>query len=465
MFVVIFQGMESSTHRSTLVSLRDLFDDPPHMAVSISYKGLMARRLGASYVQETLDMGFSVVMEAGVSGLPLTAETAAETAREYYEFVADLPNHVVAVEFEHPSATFGQTGDPNERIIPLWNGDDPKWLAEILREQGSVAMAYDGDARVPAVLRKNAADHSVLLALGQADLAEAKKAGFNMAMTTAWVAPAKYGEISIWDGSKFHRHNSADKPKALAKYSAAITKAGLDMDLLTRGDARELNRLAAYSFLRWSQSLDTSHKSEESEGGKLVMLPSVSTKSAEKAVTRTRVTAPLPIFERDEIEGLEEDESGIASIQKRSVMRASSETVRVCDSCYLASTCPAYEPGSSCAFNFPVEVRTDAQVKALLNSMMELQAARVAFARFAEEVNGGQPDLVVGQEMDRLFRMAEKMKKVDEKRERLSVTVESESSGGGTGVLSRIFGERAQLPATQEQDVDTVVAEVVRDDS
>lgn len=462
MFAVIFQGAESSTHRDTLESVRDLYEEPPHMAVSISYKSLMARRLGATYVKETLGRGFSVILEAGVSGTPMTAEEAAETAREYYEFVSALPDHVSAVEFEHPSITYGQTGDPNERILPLWDGKDPKWLAEILREQGSVAMAYDGDMRVPAILRKHSEDYSVLLALGQADLAEAKKAGFNMAMTNAWTAPAKYGEISVWDGIKFHRASSADKPRLLAKYSNAITKVGLDLELIERGDARELNRLAAYSFLQWAKSLDTSTKSDESEGGKVVPLSLVSTKSAEKGVTRTRATVPLPIFEQDEVEGLEEDEGGIASIKKRSVMRASSETVRVCDSCFLASTCPAYEPGSSCAFNFPVEVRTDAQVKALLNSVMELQATRVAFARFAEEVNGGSPDPVVGQEMDRLFRMAEKARKVDEKRERLSVTLESESSGGGTGVLSRIFGERAQLPSQQS---DTIIAEVVEDDS
>jgi len=94
---------------------------------------------------------------------------------------------------------------------------------------------------------------------------------------------------------------------------------------------------------------------------------------------------------------------------------------------------------------------------------MELQATRVAFARFAEEVNGGYPDEVVGKEMDRLFRMAERMKKVDEKRERLTVSVESESSGGGTGVLSRIFGEKAQVEPPPAIEADVVVAEIIED--
>jgi hypothetical protein len=103
-------------------------------------------------------------------------------------------------------------------------------------------------------------------------------------------------------------------------------------------------------------------------------------------------------------------------------------------------------------------------MKALLSSIMELQATRVAFARFAEEVNGGYPDDVVGKEMDRLFRMAERMKKVEEKRERLTVSVESESSGGGTGVLSRIFGEKAQVeppPDPPAVEAEVVVAEIM----
>lgn len=460
MFVVVFQGAESVTHRDTLESIRDLFEEPPHLAVGISYKSLMSRRLTASYVTETHDRGFSVILEGGVSGSSLTADEASRMAGEYYEFVESLPPHIVAVQFDHPAAD-GIDIHGIDRVLPIWQGGDPKVLSEMLREKGSVALSYDGDTRVPAILRRDSEDHSVMLALGQADLATAKKAGFNMAMTNAWTAPAKYGEVSVWDGSKFHRVSSADKARLLSKHASYIGRAGLDLDLLDRGDARELNRLAAFSFLRWAEALDTSTKSEESEGAEVVTLRSVSTKRATSPVKKTRTATPLPIFDTDEVEGVEQEEDGSTQMRSRSVLRTSSETIRVCDSCFLASTCPAYEPGSSCAFNFPIEVRTDTQVKSLLNSILELQATRIAFARFAEEVNGGQPDPVVGQEMDRLFRMAEKLKKVEEKRERLSVTLESESSGGGTGVLSAIFGERAQLPST---DSDVIIADVVDDD-
>ena len=169
----------------------------------------------------------------------------------------------------------------------------------------------------------------------------------------------------------------------------------------------------------------------------------------------------LPIFSTDTSTSVETDEDGQSNIRERTVLKASGESLRMCDSCYLSGVCPAYEPGEPCSFNFPVEVRTPAQLKSLLNSIIELQASRVAFAKFAEEVNGGYPEETVSKEMDRLFKMAESAKKVEERKERLTVSVEHEESGGAGGVLSAIFGRSApQQPAVE---TDTIIAEVIED--
>lgn len=467
MLTLIFQGIESQNHRSTLESVLELFDEPPRIAASISYKSLKSRRLGPAYVRTTADR-FPVVMEAGVSQTSMTSSEAQKASEEYYEFLSEVPQITAAVEFHHPSLP-GHTApaDLSPTIIPVWDGKDLKALEEILSATSSVAMTYDGDKRVPALLRRNAHTADItggtMLAIGLPDLKEAKQAGFNAVMLSSWVHPGKFGEVSLWDGTKFHRVSSTQKQDLLSEYSDVIQRTGLDIDLLKANDSREFIRLAAYSFISWAQSLDgASVKTPESTLAVVVPIGEPSTKIVGKGVKKQRETVALPIFERHEVESLESDESGETTLQKRPHLRPSSETVRACDSCFLSSTCPAYEPASSCAFNFPVEVRTDSQLKSLLNSIMELQATRVAFARFAEEVNGGYPDEVVGKEMDRLFRMAERMKKVDERRERLTVSVESESSGGGTGVLSRIFGERAAVePPAIEADV--IVAEIVED--
>ena len=70
-----------------------------------------------------------------------------------------------------------------------------------------------------------------------------------------------------------------------------------------------------------------------------------------------------------------------------------------------------------------------------------MQGARVAFSRFAEELNGGYPDPNTSQEIDRLFKLVKGLKELEENREFIRITAERQSSGG---VLSAIFGDRAQ---------------------
>jgi hypothetical protein len=140
------------------------------------------------------------------------------------------------------------------------------------------------------------------------------------------------------------------------------------------------------------------------------------------------------------------------------LIASSGMSQRMCDNCILADNCPAFEQGAKCAYGFPADIRTHGQVKALLGTMVEIQASRVAFAKMVEDLNGGYPDETVGVEMDRLFKMADQLMRPT-KKERLTVSLESESSGGGTGVLSAIFGQRRSAP--QEPAPIHVIEQVV----
>jgi hypothetical protein len=100
------------------------------------------------------------------------------------------------------------------------------------------------------------------------------------------------------------------------------------------------------------------------------------------------------------------------------------------------------KPNSSCAFNLPVEVKTKEQLKGLLNAIIEMQGARVAFARFSEELNGGYPDPNTSQEIDRLFKIVKQLKELEENKEFIRITAERQTSGG---VLSALFGDRASV--------------------
>ena len=104
----------------------------------------------------------------------------------------------------------------------------------------------------------------------------------------------------------------------------------------------------------------------------------------------------------------------------------------------MAANCPAFKAQSACSFNLPVEVKTKDQLRALLNAIIEMQGARVAFARFSEELNGGYPDPNTGQEIDRLFKLVEQLKKLESNNEFVRMTLERQTSGG---ILSNLFGK------------------------
>ena len=134
------------------------------------------------------------------------------------------------------------------------------------------------------------------------------------------------------------------------------------------------------------------------------------------------------------------DEHGV--IKDLPVIQSQQTSLRVCDTCFVASNCPAFKPQSVCAFKLPVDVKTKEQLKSLINAVIEMQGQRVAFMRFAEEMNGGYADPNVSQEIDRLFKLIKTTKELDDSREFIRMTVERQ---GSAGVLSSIFGERAQI--------------------
>jgi hypothetical protein len=77
-----------------------------------------------------------------------------------------------------------------------------------------------------------------------------------------------------------------------------------------------------------------------------------------------------------------------------------------------------------------------------------MQASRVLFARFAEELEGQGLDPALSAEMDRLFSLVDRFKNISDSRDLMRIEVEAR---GSSGVLSRLFGQKAgdisrQLP-------------------
>src|SRR6185295_11247593 len=108
-----------------------------------------------------------------------------------------------------------------------------------------------------------------------------------------------------------------------------------------------------------------------------------------------------------------------------------------------------------------------AELNGVLRALVEIQTQRILQGRFGEEINGSA-DVLLGNEMDRLFKMVERWRVIEDNRDSLKVTIDSKGDAvAGMGVLSRLFGEKAGQNAMRLEnplDVDEVIDHVTGDD-
>jgi hypothetical protein len=155
------------------------------------------------------------------------------------------------------------------------------------------------------------------------------------------------------------------------------------------------------------------------------------------------------------------------------VPRARTSSMRRCDSCSLQHVCPQFQPGSECAFELPVRITTKDQLVAVLTWCLEVQTGRIAMAKLSEDLQGGYLDKNLSDELERMFKMAERLKEIKDDRDILDLRVRAR--GGAGGLVSQFFSAQAgnqarQLPqgglSASETDrfaADFVDAEVVDD--
>ena len=272
------------------------------------------------------------------------------------------------------------------------------------------------------------------------------------ASTMSWLSPMMRGETIVWDGTKLNRYPKRMKDQARPRYRAICEKAGIDFGKVLNDDPVEVCRLALWSYERFEERFNMSNHSELYDNNEELS----TTESAEntpavhdkrgvqerKLIARNESElAFLPVFGVESKTIIDRDEEGREVIKEVPILRSQAASVRVCDTCFVAANCPAFKPQNTCAFSLPVEVKTKEQLKALINAIIEMQGARVAFAKFSEDLNGGYPDPNTSQEIDRLFKLIKTVKELDDSREFIRMTVERQGSGG---VLSQIFGDKAQ---------------------
>jgi hypothetical protein len=456
---IVFLGCEVPSNRTLLEST-----GASH--VGVSFWGL--RRRGLPQNKEYLLKNyfaeqFYIYVYPGVpKNEELSPEDFAEFAADYEDFIAnnidrinlfsEIPGDPEFVESQRRSV-WSQV--PPGKFLPAWNPESG------LPELNALAKRYLDIALPGDVLEDNAQLITVMKTLsrtqgtrfhilGSARAELLRQVPAETASTMAWLSPMRNGETIVWDGSKLVRYPARMKEQARPRYTNIYNKAGLDADKILEDDDKEVCRLAVWSYQQYEarlngvlpdENLSYNNGDEVSNNLGEIEPQSIDNKPARVGKLLPRDPAEignLPVFGYDLSTTVDED----GTIKDVTTVSSQQVSLRACDTCFVAATCPAFKPQSVCAFKLPVEVKTKEQLKSLINAVIEMQGQRVAFMRFSEEMNGGYADPNVSKEIDRLFKLIKTTKELDDSREFIRMTVERQ---GSAGVLSSIFGDRANV--------------------
>ena len=453
---VFLGGAEKGSHRSLLLA-----NDVQSMAVNLTHLP----------IPKTKEFHIPTVF-GGADVILYTSEND-EDENRYTDFVR---THIEDLAFVIGRP--GYDGDwMGEKYIPVWSdNDDLERLAWLCQRYGRAAIsdkAITGKT-IPRIRSLSQRWNAELVGLtSKPDIIEALP--WAAVVVGSWTSAIRYGETQVWDGHGLRRYPAQQKESSRRKHRSDIIRLGIDFDAVMEDEVTAVGNLAIRSWQTWEAKTflgyDPPKEADEEEfvndeEGEIATIPpethsgvlpsprgsSLTSGHLEKRHESDRMLLPVMGIEHIVSMGTqmpnEQGEHIEINPETTPVIRYQSNPLRQCDSCYLAARCPAFKEHSDCGFKLPVEIRTKDQLSGVLQAMLEMQASRVLFARFAEELEGQGLDPALSSEMDRLFSLIDKFKNISDSRDMMRIEVEAR---GSAGVLSRLFGQRAgevsrQLP-------------------
>lgn len=451
---VFFGGAEKGSHRNLL------------LANNVQRVGINLTHLA---IPKTKEFSIPDVFK-GAEVLLYTSEGDEDISR-YNDFVRNYADDLSLI-IGRPDFDGSFLGD---KYVPVWSdNDDLERLAWLCQRFGQAAIS--DKAITPKTLPRIRSlsqrwDARLVGLTSKPDVIEALP--WDVVVVGSWTSAIRYGETQVWDGHGLRRYPAQQKESSRKKHRADILRLGIDFEEVMEDNVTAVGTLAIRSWQQWETrnvgAYDPSDGDDEdefstSEEGEIIAisgetLPSslVDSRPPNIAITpvqtrheEERVLLPVMGVERLMTMGsqtyTDQGEEIEIAPEETSVIRYNSNPVRQCDNCYLASRCPAFKEHADCGFKLPIEIRTKDQLNAALQAMVEMQATRVLFARFAEEMEGQGLDPALSSEIDRLFSLVDKYKNISDTRDVFRMEVEARSS---SGVLSRLFGSKAGETARQ----------------
>jgi hypothetical protein len=364
--------------------------------------------------------------------------------------------------------------DSDLLFLPSWDGSDPAQLREFVEDFDGVVLP---DAVVDNPTHVRAAK-AALPKMGTLAALTGRTKGlerFDMLLSSSWWAVQKHGETQVWTGDRFVRLNAEDKHLKRQKYADSIVALGVDIDKVLADDPNETLRLAVLSWLRLEEHISLGRVPVASQPQPLVasplpgatpsnVIPIAAPVARAPSLSRHQV---LPVITTSRSSTTVLDANGQEIEETADVLAVSPVVMRQCNTCSLQIGCPQFQPHAPCSYQIPVTIRNKAELNGVLRALVEIQTQRILQGRFGEEINGSA-DVLLGNEMDRLFRMVERWRTIEDNRDSLKIQIDSKgSAAAGMGVLSRLFGEKAGQNAMRLEDpldVDSVIDQMTDDD-
>lgn len=455
---IVFMGADVPSNRVIL-------EQSAAKSMGISFWGLLTRGFPKTK-KYLLDNYFPKYAEIYLyPGIPKGAELSEEELEnfcaDYETFVMEnLDRITLFAEVDHPGLgeDFISTQRatvwadvPEDKFCPIATPDTLESLAVRYLNVGISGNHLDDNAlkaRLGTYSRLHGTRFHVF-GLAEPDLLNNK--AFTTASTLSWLSPMMRGETIVWANNHLTRYPKRMKEQARPRHKSSYELAGLDFDKIVSDDAVEVSKLAVWSYQQLENWINRGDEdivtmSSETHTPQNAETPpnEVTIRGSKERKLKPRSPSEmttLPVVGLELSRVIEPDENGQSVLREVPVVRSNGTSMRVCDSCFIKDTCPAFSPQSTCAFSLPIEVKTKEQLKGLINSLLEIQGQRVMFAKFSEDLNGGYPDPAVGAEMDRMMKMLKTVKDLDDSKEMIRMTVERKGSGG---MLSGLFGDKAQ---------------------
>lgn len=452
---------------------RDLLYENGVRSMSLSFMGLRRRvkRLDRWRLEDKFPGDVRIYLDSGAFTLnrpdsTVTYSEATNLATDYHAFVsANADRLTFASEFDanvlgadtiiaHRNDFWSEL--PEHSWMPVWHADYGISVLENWSETYERLGILQDDAGTDLTPILNRVASSTMLhgiSMTRQDAMEGVR--WSSVGSARWLAPSQYGETFVWTGHELKDYPKKYKDTGRLRHRTWLADQGFDTDKIEADDSRELLRLSIWSWLQYVESLNRADAvttrpevpraqfSEQPSPAVDRPTPEVRNETATPpaaAIERPQGRQLLPVvgFHFENVRRLSED--GTPEEVPESRMTTPAEGLMQCDSCFIRTKCPAMQPGHSCAYELPVQIRTPSQIEAVRQSLAEMQMHRVLRMVLFEQTEGGYADPNLTLEMSRAWKM---LTDLGVNTDTVKLTLEAGGQAASAGMISRIFGSRA----------------------